>query len=66
MTPTIEATWRGGPWDGVTIEVLRGERFFPHYVPTLSHCPVVWLPDGSAIIDWDAREVPAPARHARP
>ena len=26
-----EATWRGGPWDGVTMSVVAGERFFPVY-----------------------------------
>lgn len=28
---TTEATWRGGPWDGVTMTVVAGERFFPLY-----------------------------------
>lgn len=28
---TSEATWRGGPWDGVTMTVIAGERFFPLY-----------------------------------
>lgn len=28
---TTEATWRGGPWDGVTTTVVAGERFFPLY-----------------------------------
>lgn len=28
---TTEATWRGGPWDGVTMTVIVGERFFPLY-----------------------------------
>lgn len=28
---TTEATWRGGPWDGVIMTVVTGERFFPMY-----------------------------------
>lgn len=28
---TTEATWRGGPWDGLTMTVVAGERFFPMY-----------------------------------
>ena len=28
---TTEATWRGGPWDGVTMTVVSGERFFLLY-----------------------------------
>lgn len=28
---TAEATWRGGPWSGVTMTVVAGERFFPLY-----------------------------------
>ncbi len=28
---TTDATWRGGPWDGVTMTVVAGERFFPLY-----------------------------------
>ena len=28
---TTEATWRGGPWDGVTMTVVAGERFFLLY-----------------------------------
>lgn len=28
---TTEATWRGGPWDGISMTVIVGERFFPLY-----------------------------------
>ena len=28
---TTEATWRGGPWDGVIMTVVAGERFFLLY-----------------------------------
>jgi hypothetical protein len=31
---TTEATWRGGPWDGVTMTVVAGERFFLLYGDT--------------------------------
>ena len=30
-TGTTEATWRGGPWDGLTMTVVAGERYFPLY-----------------------------------
>jgi len=36
---TQQATWRGGPPDGITIEVLRGEPGFPCYEPTLGALP---------------------------
>lgn len=28
---TTEATWLGGPWDGISMTVIVGERFFPLY-----------------------------------
>lgn len=65
------ATWRGGPWDGKSISVIDGEKYFPIYAPDPSpdasaqprhnpyRCPVVLDPDGRWIIDWDNRLSPS-------
>ena len=45
---TSEATWRGGPWDGVSMTVIVGERFFPLY--------------GDPRCEDDSTFVPAPRR----
>jgi hypothetical protein len=31
QSSTTEATWQGGPLDGVAMNVIVGERFFPLY-----------------------------------
>lgn len=52
------ATWRGGPWDGLTIDVVRAESHFPVYVPTMRLCPVVRNSEGRLVINWDESKVP--------
>lgn|GEM_PF-3886140 len=69
----VEATWFGGPFDGTTMNVISGVKFFPLYatVPVAdaregqAHptwlCPVVEGPDGRLFIDWNHRiRWPAP------
>ena len=77
VTRMLEATWRGGPFDGTTIDVVPGSEHFPVYdrgpwdaTTALAVggprsrprlCPVVTGPDGRVVIDWDAGVVTGPA-----
>jgi len=54
---THEATWSGGPWHGITIDVVRGGDFVPIYGSSPRMCPVLLDSTGQWIIHWDAGEI---------